>query len=255
MKKINIRKKVLGALVMCIVCMITIMPTTAFAQSDENAKQQEVEATIVPTVKPTVQPTIKPTVKPTVEPEEVAEATYGPLTPDGNMSLVDDYGSLEMGGEQFITVVTKSGNYFYLIIDRDDQGEETVHFLNMVDELDLLKLMDEEEAKEYTESTAGEEVPIPTATISGQTEGKSEAGETEKSESSTQKNSSTGILVVVLLVTVVGIGGYIFLKGSKKKNQKKAGRDPDVDYIDEEEDFLADLEEDGTEEMEQEEEL
>ena len=46
-----------------------------------------------------------------------------PLTPDGNATLVDDYG----GNKQLITVTTKSGNYFYIIIDRDDEGENTVH--------------------------------------------------------------------------------------------------------------------------------
>lgn len=49
-----------------------------------------------------------------------------PLTPDGNATLVDDYG----GNKQLITVTTKSGNYFYIIIDRDDEGENTVHFLS-----------------------------------------------------------------------------------------------------------------------------
>ena len=39
------------------------------------------------------------------------------------------------------TLVSKNGNYFYLIIDRDDEGEQTVHFLNQVDEADLLSLM------------------------------------------------------------------------------------------------------------------
>ena len=63
------------------------------------------------------------------------------LTPDGNLSLIDDIGNPVTSGKQFITVETKNGNVFYLIIDRDDEGEETVHFLNQVDEADLLTLM------------------------------------------------------------------------------------------------------------------
>lgn len=38
------------------------------------------------------------------------------------------------------------------IIDRDDNGTETVHFLNMMDEADLLSLMDEDEQKALQES-------------------------------------------------------------------------------------------------------
>lgn len=62
-----------------------------------------------------------------------------PLTPDGNATLVDDFG----GNKQLITVTTKNGNYFYILIDRDDEGEDTVHFLNQVDEADLLALMED----------------------------------------------------------------------------------------------------------------
>lgn len=47
-----------------------------------------------------------------------------PLTPDGNATLVDDFG----GNKQLITVTTKNGNYFYILIDRDDEGENTVHW-------------------------------------------------------------------------------------------------------------------------------
>jgi len=48
------------------------------------------------------------------EPEETA-----PLTPEGNATLVDDFG----GNKQLITVTTKAGNYFYILIDRDDEGD------------------------------------------------------------------------------------------------------------------------------------
>ena len=69
----------------------------------------------------------------------VEEPETPPLTPKGNATLVDDFG----GNKQLITVTTKGGNYFYILIDRDDEGEDTVHFLNQVDEADLLALMED----------------------------------------------------------------------------------------------------------------
>ena len=62
------------------------------------------------------------------------------LTPDGNAALVDDFGD----NKQLITVTTKAGNYFYILIDRANEDKETaVHFLNQVDEADLMALMED----------------------------------------------------------------------------------------------------------------
>ena len=43
------------------------------------------------------------------------------LTPDGNAALVDDFGD----NKQLITVTTKAGNYFYILIDRANEDKET----------------------------------------------------------------------------------------------------------------------------------
>ncbi len=82
----------------------------------------------------------------------VTDEPSGALTPEGNLTLVDDYHTdySDGSGQQFITLVSKSGNTFYLVIDRNAKGQQTVHFMNLVDEADLLTLMEEEEADAYT---------------------------------------------------------------------------------------------------------
>ena len=82
----------------------------------------------------------------------VTDETSGALTPEGNLTLVDDYHTdySDGSGQQFITLVSKSGNTFYLVIDRNAKGQQTVHFMNLVDEADLLALMEEDAADAYT---------------------------------------------------------------------------------------------------------
>ena len=82
----------------------------------------------------------------------ITDETSGALTPEGNLTLVDDYHTdySDGSGQQFITLVSKSGNTFYLVIDRNAKGQQTVHFMNLVDEADLLALMEEEDADAYT---------------------------------------------------------------------------------------------------------
>ena len=54
-----------------------------------------------------------------------------PLTPDGNMSLIDNIKGDAAKDKEFIIVKSKGGNYFYIVIDHAAQGENTVHFLNV----------------------------------------------------------------------------------------------------------------------------
>ena len=167
------------------------------------------------------------------EPEEDPIEEYGPLTPDGNMELVDDYGTLECGGKQFITVVSKTGHYFYIIIDRDDDGNENVHFLNLVDEADLLKLMDEDEVEEYMAAkTEKEEEPEPVVTPEPEPEPEPEP----------VKRDFTPLLVALPIMGIGLIVGYFALK--KKQNEPKDEPDPDADYVDEETDYLEQISED-----------
>ena len=164
------------------------------------------------------------------EPQVIPEV-HG-LTPDGNLTLVDDLGEKTGEGQQFITLVTRAGNYFYLIIDRNEKGEETVHFLNMVDERDLFSLMDEDEASALAAQMEAEKVAqeAAAATPATPSDQEKEPVEPEKEE----KPARNMLPALIALLVLLGGGGafaYMQLKG--KKQQEAERPDPDADYEDE----------------------
>ena len=149
------------------------------------------------------------------------------LTPDGNLSLVDDIGPITGEGQQFVTLVTKAGNYFYLIIDRNEKGEENVHFLNLVDERDLFTLMEEDDQNIYNERLAAEQAAKEAAEKAAQ-----EAAEKEKE--SGKSRSMLPLLLIPLVIAAAG-GGWFYVQ-TKKKKQAVNTPDPDADYTDDDDD-------------------
>ena len=187
---------------------------------------------------------ISVTTEPVSEPEL---PSLGGLTPDGNLALIDDildgsyYSSEEIGegGKmQFVTVETKSGNVFYLVIDHST-GD--VYFLNLVDESDLLALLEDEgyeaecdcevkcEAGEVNtdcpvcrtdlKGCKGEEAePTPTPTPAATSEPEDDGG----------FNAAT-LLPIALIILLGAAGVYYILKARKKKPDTSGGTDLD-DY-------------------------
>ena len=169
------------------------------------------------------------------------------LTPDGNLSLIDDIGSSTRSGKQFITVETRNGNVFYLIIDRDDEGEETVHFLNQVDEADLLSLMGDDAPAAETPAVCNckekcvagavnTNCPVCKNNLS-ECSGKEVVAEPEPEPEQPEKKSSGGLLVIVLLLALEGGGAFAYVKFIKPKQGVKVSANPD-EYNFEDEEYL-----------------
>ena len=191
-------------------------------------------------------------------------SSSAPLTPAGNLTLMDDIGSAFGAGKQFITVTTKGGNTFYLIIDRDDKGNENVHFLNLVDEADLLALTKDGESivpacsctdkcavgkintgckvcRTNMSECAGKEVTEPTPQPA------------EPAETAPEKKSGGAGLIVVVLLLLLGGGGALYWFKLRKPKADTRGADDldDYDYGEDEEEEDYEFEDENTADSEE----
>ena len=174
----------------------------------------------------------------------VTDESSGALTPEGNLTLVDDYHTSysDGSGQQFITLVSKSGATFYLVIDRNAKGQQTVHFMNLVDEADLLALMEEDAADAYTaekEAAAQAEQERKQAEEDAKkaAEEAAASGSEQTGGNKVTKYAATFLGVLALVGLVAGGGIYTFMKQKQKKQAEKEALDPDANYTEDKGDF------------------
>ena len=198
-------------------------------------------------------PVEQPVLQEVVEEDAVTitDETSGALTPEGNLTLVDDYHTnySDGSGQQFITLVSKSGATFYLVIDRNAKGQQTVHFMNLVDEADLLALMEEDSADAYTaEKEAAEQDKLKAEEEAKKAAEEAAASGTEAPKENKVTKIASGFLGVVVLIALAAGGSfYAFTKRKQKKQAEKEALDPDANYTEDKGDFEIPVE-DGPEE-------
>ena len=224
----------LTVLAVCVM-VLSCFSVTAFAYADDTEQNLPVtEAT---------------------QPEQQPETTPAPEKPKGEP--IDDEGNAytrdllydKATNKQFITVQTKSGNTFFIVIDYDapineDEEQYQTYFLNMVDESDLLTLLDDDTAAALTtcnckEKCAAGQVntgcPVCKTTMSECTgvvpEPPAEEPDTEPIEpEEPEKKSNVGMIIGVIAVVCIGGAAYYYFKFVRGKKQK----DEDLDFFDDE---------------------
>ena len=184
----------------------------------------------------------------------ITDEETGALTPEGNLSLVDDYHTSysDGSGQQFITLVSKSGATFYLVIDRNAKGQQTVHFMNLVDEADLLTLMEEEDAEAYTaekEAVAQAELERKLAEEEAKkaAEEAAASGAEQPKGNKITKYAATFLGVLALVGLAAGGGICAIMKQNQKKQAEKEALDPDEDYTEDKGDFEIPMEDEPEE--------
>ena len=156
--------------------------------------------------------------------------------PVGNGTLLEDV-SNDVVDRQFITVQSKNGNTFYIVIDKDNKGNKNVYFMNLVDEYDLLAFS--EDFPEEVKSELGvseEETPVVTDESGNPIETTADGESSEEDTAEKQSSGGNSFLIPILLLLAGGGGAFYYVKVYKPKQNskpKKAAYDEDEEYEDE----------------------
>lgn len=150
-----------------------------------------------------------------------------PFAAPGNLTLVDDPQKAASPQKQFITVKTKEGDTFYIVVDRAG-NQENVYFMNLVDDADLKALIKKDP---LTDSPLAKGIVQPSADPGSKpttTSAKAEVKEPKKS------GISPAVLLLLLLLPAGGAALWFFKYRSPKPQVKGATDLDDYDFDDEE---------------------
>ena len=171
------------------------------------------------------------------------------FTPDGNLTLIDDFLQIEAPAtedsvrieKQFITVQSKNGNTFYIVIDRNGETEN-VYFLNLVDEADLMALLEDENGETAAPTcSCTDKCAIGAINTSceicrsnmSECAGKETVIEPQPTEPvkepAAEKKSANFLSVLVLLIAGVA-GGAVYWFKFRKPKTKTSGNSDLEDY-------------------------
>ena len=127
--------------------------------------------------------------------------------------MLDD--KAEDGTKEFLTIQTKNGNTFFLVLDRSS-NTENVYMLSMIDENDLAEFMDETQ----TEGTPQVVIPETEPTVAP------EEAETETVQPEEGGMNMGAILAIgILAAGAIGVGYYFKVVKPKKEETQEDGED------------------------------
>ena len=226
----------------------------------EPEPEKEPEPQPTPQKQPTTTTPVTTTPKPETqaEPEEEEEAeTPEPgtgFTSEGN-AVTRDLLYDKATNKQFVTLETKDGTVFYLVIDYDspvneEEEQYQTYFLNLVDAADLEALVPEEAEPEEAPALCscrercqvGEidtTCPVCTADLTACLGEEPEEPEPEPEPEVQQpveepeEGSSSAVAAVILLLVVLA-GGAVFVVKLLRRKEKTPSRPPeddDEDYV------------------------
>lgn len=219
-----------GLLMAVLALMISLFaaPVSAYAQvTDEQAAQTETEPVSETEEVPDTQ-SLDMTTPNSATPPAIARGTTIPEAPDGTGTAAEN-SDPNASGKQFVTVKTKSGKIFYLIVDYD-KASDNVYLLTEVSENDLLNFV---ETETPDSAAAGQTKPITPPSADPEPEETDPITQQEQ-EPVPEPDKSSNLITGLVVIAVIGAAGaaYYFFKIRKNKKQPLGSLD-ELEFEDE----------------------